>query len=57
MKKVFVYTVYFGEEYLFDVVGIEDAIKLAKQLKKNLKSLGRNGFYNIYYDSVLIAQF
>ena len=57
MEKQFVYVVKFKGEYLFDVVGIVTAIKLAKQLKKNLKSLGRSGYYDIYYSGVLIAQF
>ena len=57
MKQEFVYVVMFGEEYLCHVTGIESAIKLAKRLKKHLKSQGRNGFYDIYYFDILIAQF
>ena len=57
MKNEFVYVVMFRGNYLFHVTGIETAIKLAKQLKKNLKSLGRTGSYDIYYNGVLIAKF
>ena len=57
MKKEFVYVVMFGEEYLCQVTDIEHAIKLAKQSKKNLKSQGKNGFYDIYYIGILIARF
>lgn len=57
MKNEFVYVVKFGEEYLFDVTGIETAIRLAKQLKKNLVEQGKVGFYDIYYAGIIIAQF
>ena len=57
MKQEFVYVLMFGEEYLCHVTGIEAAIKLAKRLKKNLKSQGKNGFYDIYYVGILIARF
>lgn len=57
MKNEFVYVLKFGEEYLCHVTGIENAIKLAKQLKKNLKSQGKTGFYSIYYAGIIIAQF
>ena len=57
MKNEFVYVLKFGEEYLFDVKDIETAIRLAKQLKKNLESQDKTGFYDIYYSGVLIAKF
>ena len=57
MENEFVYVVMFGGNYLFHVTGIETAIKLAKQLKKSLISLGRIGSYDIYYNGVLIANF
>jgi hypothetical protein len=57
MEKEFVYVLKFRDNYLFHVTDIETAIKLAKQLKKSLISLGRIGSYDIYYDGVLIAQF
>lgn len=57
MENEFVYVVMFGEEYLCHVTGIESAIKLAKRLKKYFKLKGKTGFYDIYYDGVLIARF
>lgn len=57
MENEFVYVIMFRENYLFHVTGIENAIKLAKLLKKSLISLGRTGFYDIYYNGVLIAKF
>ena len=57
MKVEFVYVVMFGEEYLCHVTGIENAIKLAKQLKKNLKAQAKVGFYDIYFHGVVIAKF
>lgn len=57
MKQEFVYVVMFGEEYLCHVEGIEGAVKLAKRLKKHLKSQGKTGFYGIYFTGILIAQF
>ena len=57
MKVEFVYVVMFGTEYICHVTGIESAIKLAKQLKKNLKSQGKVGFYDIYFHGVVIAKF
>lgn len=57
MEKEFVFVVKFRDMYLFHVTGIENAIRLAKQLKKNLLENGKFGFYDIYYDDVLIAQF
>ena len=57
MEKEFVYVLMFGEEYLCHVTGIEAAIKLAKRLKKYYKLRGKTGFYDIYYNGVLIAQF
>ena len=57
MKQEFVYVVMFGEEYLCHVTGIESAIKLAKRLKKYFKLKGKIGFYDIYYNGILIARF
>ena len=57
MKKDYVYVVMFDEEYICHVTGIERAIKLAKELKKNLKAQGKTGFYDIYLFGALIAQF
>ena len=57
MRNEFVYVLKFGEEYLCHVTGIESAIKLAKQLKKNLESQGKYGYYDIYYIGILIARF
>lgn len=57
MKKEFIYTVRFGEEYLFDTSDIEVAIKMAIYLKKNLENQGKTGFYDIYFADILIAQF
>ena len=57
MKNEFVYVLMFGEEYLCHVTGIESAIKLAKQLKKNLESKCKYGYYDIYYIGILIARF
>ena len=52
MRNEFVYVLKFGEEYLCHVTGIESAIKLAKQLKKNLESQGNYGYYDIYYINI-----
>lgn len=57
MRNEFVYKLMFGEEYLCHVTGIENAIKLAKQLKKSLESQGKTGYYDIYYVGIIIARF
>lgn len=57
MKKEFIYTVKFGEQYLFDTSDIQIAIMLAAFLKKNLEDEGGTGFYDIYYNGILIARF
>ena len=57
MEVEFVYVVMFDTEYICHVSGIEAAIKLAKQLKKNLKAQGKVGFYDIYFHGIIIAKF
>ena len=57
MKVEFVYVVMFDTEYICHVSGIEAAIKLAKQLKKNLKAQAKVGFYDIYFHGIIIAKF
>ena len=57
MKNEIKYLIMFGEEYVCLAASIESAIKLAKHLKKNLKEQGKSGFYDIYFNGILIAQF
>ena len=57
MKNEFKYLLMFGEEYICLAASIERAIKLAKHLKKNLTEQGKTGFYDIYFNGILIAQF
>jgi hypothetical protein len=57
MNNEFKYLLMFGEEYICLAASIESATKLAKHLKKNLKKQGKAGFYDIYFNDILIARF